>query len=120
MTFDYKKPFTTRDGRKARLLADDLNNSHQLVVAVETPHMKIETIRTYRKDGTSCCAVLEHTLVNIPERKEYFVNVYEKNTPYSSRKLAKYNQGCGAAGVLRIVKSGEKVVEQEYFPNEEE
>lgn len=121
MTFDYKKPFTTADGRKARLLADDLNNSHQLVVAVDRGGAG-EHVRIYRKDGTTyslCAAGVEDTLVNIPEREEFFINVYVAGMieRYSSRQNAKDEQVYGAIGVMRVVMAGKNVVEQEYFPN---
>lgn len=120
MTFDPKKPFTTLDGRKARLLAHDLKNDHPLVVAVENPHMKIETVNTYRKDGTTSYGFDESTLVNIPEREEFFFNVYvtEMVQRHISRQHARNSQAWNAIGVMRVVKAGKKVVEQEYFPNE--
>ena len=120
MTFDYKKPFTTSDGRKARLLADDLNNSHQLVVAIETPHMKIETIRVYMKDGIKSFACSEDTLVNIPERKERWKCVWADflSVQFKTRAEAeKFIKGCkNQIGLLRIVYEDDRIVDQEYFP----
>jgi hypothetical protein len=60
-------------------------------------------------------------LVNVPEREEFFINLYVNAMVerHISRQHAKESQGWGAIGVMRVVKAGSYVVEQEYFPNEE-
>ena len=118
MTFDYKKPFTTRDGRKARLLADNLDNTHPIVVAVTTRHMEIETIKAYKKDGTTGYGFPDDTLVNIPERREFWMKVTLGGvSPILSSKTEaeEYKMGWQTFGFLKLIYEDDKLVDQEYF-----
>jgi len=121
MTFDYKKPFTTADGRKARLLADDLRHKdYPLVVALSVGEGGNEFVHLYRKDGTMFYLGIDATLINIPERKERWKYVFSDfvSSEFETRDEAdKFADGYkNRIGLLRIVYENDRIVEQEYFP----
>lgn len=77
--FDPTKPVQTRDGRKARIVCTDATQSDYPIVALidsvfgEVPY-------AFRKDGTRFpkedLDMTEIDLINIPVKKEGWVNVY--------------------------------------------
>lgn len=76
MTFDPTKPVMTRDGRKARILAADVLGEDPIVAAIELTSDK-EIVREFGPSGRyaeSKESPLD--LVNIPERKERFMNIH--------------------------------------------
>ncbi len=80
MTFDPTKPVQTRDGRKARIIATDRNGSHYPIIAlVSSKNYKEELIVTYLANGSEddCISQSPLDLVNVPEERELWVNVYE-------------------------------------------
>ena len=90
MSFDPTKPVQTRDGRKARALIIDLNNSYPIIAAITEPS-GIEFTCAYFSDGRE----LRHSnsncdLINIPEKTVRFVNTYP-DQGYESLEVAKAN-----------------------------
>jgi hypothetical protein len=77
--FDPTKPFTTRDGRKARLLGELNHPTHPLGVVI-TEANGVENMRPYTRIGT-CSSTLgtsDCDLINTPPPPmELFVNYYE-------------------------------------------
>jgi hypothetical protein len=66
--FDHTKPFQTRDGRKARLLASNLKGDGPLVVAITNGND--EWVQRYPITGrVAICGI---DLINIPERTSVF------------------------------------------------
>lgn len=86
--FDWSKPFQTRDGRKARLLASDLANDHPCVVAIER-FPGSERLEVYTRDGFTFgpASPSERDLVNTdsPTERTVFLVVYPK-APYAGGK----------------------------------
>jgi len=97
---DLTKPVQTRDGRKARVLCTDRkHNISAPVIALLTEENGNEFCRTYRADGQYMPCRSASDLVNLPEKRMIWVNVYVGDylTPHSSKELADM-----AAAVSRI------------------
>jgi hypothetical protein len=77
--FDPTKPFTTRDGRRARLLGEIKNNLYPLCVAVKDRHTDLESVLVFTRTGQ--CLSYQETdadLINTaPPPREIWVNEYE-------------------------------------------
>lgn len=78
MTFDPTKPVQTRDGRKARILGTIKNDDYPIVAAVsDGPYEECEEYSSegfyYRKEEPS-----KFDLVNVPDERELWVNVYDR------------------------------------------
>lgn len=118
MSFDPKKPVRTRDGRAARIICEDAVGEQPIValVRVKTTKGPIEITHNYSENGRYYISdndcVLD--LVNIPERKSYWVNVYYDKTVgstwYSLEDLKKSNTR-HAAGVIELVFEDDNLVE---------
>lgn len=78
-SLDLSKPVQTRDGRKARIIATDLAGNQPLAVAVTDPSGN-EWLSCFSLDGSYYPYNSDHPepedLVNTPERKEMFMNLY--------------------------------------------
>lgn len=76
--FDPTKPVQTRDGRKARIICNGINNPSYNMAAVVAEHDGAENVSIYGAQGEFYVNVREPSdsdLVNIPE--ERWVNLYE-------------------------------------------
>jgi hypothetical protein len=69
---DLSKPIQTRDGRRARILANDLKGTRPLVAAISTSDSSPnEGVYTYLEDGRYLTSDPHHfDLVNVPVKKE--------------------------------------------------
>lgn len=78
--FDYFKPFQTRDGQKATLMADDIVvGIDSTCLAVRIKHNEqLEDVRVYDKSGQFFPTSGDHPmdLINIPETKELWVVIF--------------------------------------------
>jgi len=121
MTFDPTKPVQTRDGRKARIICTDANN-HQPIVALITEQDGHEYTRDYTKDGFyfMCSEQSSSDLINIPERRIMWTNVYTlyADSNYPTREEADKHAGANRIGVLKITyendEKGIRLVDHEY------
>ena len=79
MTFDPTKPVQTRDGRKARIVSDRLSGGAHKFIAIITHENGCENGYTYDEGGYYYCLSnpCGLDLVNVPEKREMWVNVYE-------------------------------------------
>lgn len=74
MKLDLNKPVQTRDGRKARIICTDAKGAHPIIALIEgDPY---EEVYHYLNNGTSSNEATGYNLINIPEEKELWVNVY--------------------------------------------
>jgi hypothetical protein len=66
---DFSKPIQTRDGRKVRVLCQDMNSEDYRVAAVITDGSGYEHLESYTKDGSFRRDGMETglDLVNVPE-----------------------------------------------------
>lgn len=72
------KPICTRDGRKARLIAVDLNNKTYPLAAVIENNGEENEVHNYTSDGLATYGTLNDAdLMIITEKKEGWVNVYK-------------------------------------------
>lgn len=77
--FDPNKPFTTRDGRPARLLAEDLKGSCRTLAVATVGDHGYEVLGSRYPDGCwSLGGLSPYDLVNIPEETREFWNLYER------------------------------------------
>lgn len=73
------KPVITRDGRKARLIAVDLNNKTYPLAAVIENNGEENEVHNYTSDGLATYGTLNDAdLMIITEKKEGWVNVYKE------------------------------------------
>ena len=83
--FDYTKPFQTRSGRKAELLAVINNDETPLVVKITYSNDK-EYILLYRDHGKFNRNPMlddEMDLINIPQKRTFYYNVFNSETALS-------------------------------------
>ncbi len=117
MTFDPTKPVKTRDGRKARIICTDANN-HQPIVALITESNGHEYNRNYTKDGFYFIGIgkSDSDLINIPERRIRWTNVYAYHADgsYLTQELADENAAARRLGVLKLTYEDDQLVDHEY------
>lgn len=85
MTFNSDLPVQTRDGRKARIICDDMDNVSYPIAAIVVGVDGLEVPDGFTQDGHHSYEEMEdgigssHDLINIPEKpKTYWVNIYPK------------------------------------------
>jgi hypothetical protein len=107
MTFDPTKPVQTRDGRKARIIATDLDAEQNIVAIVEGPDGK-EYVETYCPNGHLVKnKVTVSDLINIPEKITRWGNIYK---PYfldaicihDTRSMAEEHKDEDRVGLLEL------------------
>ena len=117
MKFDPTKPVQTCDSRKARIICTDANN-HQPIVALITEQDGHEYTRNYTKDGFYYIGAgrSDSDLINIPERRIMWTNVYTHHTDgsYTTRERADETAGARRIGVLKLTYENDELVDQEY------
>lgn len=93
MTFDPKKPVTTRDGRKARIIATDRkswDNDFPMIALVEDDDT--ENMQTYTSDGKYLMGEpSDEDLINVPESIVRYVNVYRGDNSEKFYSGGEYN-----------------------------
>jgi hypothetical protein len=114
--FDPSKPVQTRDGRPARIICTDRGGVYPIVALVKTPNSGIEIVGAYKMNGSGThCASSRLDLINVPERKSKFVNVYnyDLTVGYESQEAADKSRksGCGHKGQVEIIFEDGKPVE---------
>lgn len=90
MAFDPNKPVQTRDGRKARIICTDRVSDlgYPIVAAVLDQGMPAEELHTYNIYG-ACAHGSSLDLINIPVKREGWVNVYPSISNSSDRVPAR-------------------------------
>lgn len=78
--FDPNKPVQTRDGCKARILCTDRNMPGYPIIALHYAH-GFEHVFSHKADGRlNSSREMKEDLVNVPERKTVYVNMYAGRT----------------------------------------
>lgn len=78
------KPVCTKDGRKARIICFDRNWEYPIVALIECENGE-EMISACDKDGKARIYETQGTdLMMLPEKKEGWVNIYNRNRPRTS------------------------------------
>ena len=85
MGFDPTKPVRTRDGRSARIICRDLSGGRPIVAAITQDGT--EYVTTVQASGRFSGSDNVEDLINIPEKIEGYVNVYQRE-PESDRWAA--------------------------------
>ena len=72
------KPVCTRGGRKARIICFDRKDNTQIVALIERDNHE-EVLQCYFDNGRCCCDVTsDYDLMMLPEKKEGWVNIYNR------------------------------------------
>lgn len=72
------KPVCTRDGRKARIICFDRKDNTPIVALIERDNHE-EVLQCYFDNGRCCCDVTsDYDLMMLPEKKEGWVNIYNR------------------------------------------
>lgn len=77
------KPVCTRDGRKVRIICFDTINKGNYPIIALLEDKGYEAVFYYNKDG-KCNVGTERDLMMLPEKKEGWVNIYNRNRPRTS------------------------------------
>lgn len=113
MTLDLTKPVQTRDGRKARILATDINCEWPIAAVIkmkgDSDH---EIVKSYRIHGRifDCCESFDD-LVNAPERVSRWFNIYPKDAYPRDREEANRIAYRDQIAMIEIVYDGDNVVD---------
>jgi hypothetical protein len=102
--FDYKKPFRTRNGKKAELLADDISGNYCLCVKV-IDEDNYSRIHSYSIDGIYNINNINHDLdlVNIPQKITKWLSIYlEDRHNYYSYLYETKEEADECSGTTRI------------------
>lgn len=83
------KPVCTRDGRKARIICFDRHGEDCPIIAlvVDSKNAECEEVIDYTLDGICNENIINHNkydLMMLPEKKEGWVNIYNRNRPRTS------------------------------------
>lgn len=79
------KPVCTRDGRKARIICFDTINKGNYPIIALLEDKGYEAVFYYNKDG-KCNVGTERDLMMLPEKKEGWINIYNRNTISTSKE----------------------------------
>jgi len=119
MTLDFNKPIQTRDGRSVRIICTDKKGDFPIVVLITNPSGK-EEVCTYTEDGYyyENEAQCDSDLVNAPEQKHMWINIYpdNRNEHYSYETLHEADVMANhydRIGVIHIIIEDKKIVKIE-------
>ena len=76
MKLDLSKPVRTRDGRPARIICTDCRGSEYTLVALVTYNDGAERPRRFTASGAFHNECTSLGLVNVPEKRSMWVNIY--------------------------------------------
>jgi len=105
--FDPTKPVQTRDGRKARIVAQGLKSHYSIIAVITEPdggeHATTHTAEGVYRSGSSVPGL--NDLVNVPEKRRIkgFLNVYDECflgmpiTPVLHLTRQQADQGAGSS-----------------------
>lgn len=79
------KPVCTRDGRKARIICFDTINKGNYPIIALLEDKGYEAVFYYNKDG-KCNVGTERDIMMLPEKKEGWINIYNRNTISTSKE----------------------------------
>ena len=79
---DLSKPVQTRDGREARIYASDGAGEFCLHGAIKEKSKSGFRIRTWKADGRAHSGFSFECLVNVPQKKTGWLNIYEGGRGY--------------------------------------
>lgn len=102
--FDPTKPVQTRDGKEARVYAVHTNQSFAIHGAYYEGSWRIHG---WQMDGKDAFAGNALDLINIPEEREVWVNIYKGKDTYSryayfSREEALTDKGKGCIACVKV------------------
>lgn len=117
---DLNKPVQTRDGRPVRIICTDKKGDYPLVALIPQTNTSNEEVCTYSLDGYYYKneAQCDSDLVNVPEQKHKWINVYSDNyyenysyeTLQEAHAMADYSN---RIGIVHIVIENNKIVKLE-------
>lgn len=111
---DLSKPVQTRDGRPVRILSTDRRGGEYPIVALVSTG-EIENVATFTIDGKcggAICRPHTHDLVNIPERRFLWLNIYANDlgSAHTTKQAANiYNES--ALGQIEIIFENDRPVQ---------
>ena len=97
MKLDLEKPVQTRDGRKARVICTDMKHEKGPIIAIIETSEGFEKVQQYWEGGYYNNNYHDdridsgNDLINIPEEKELWLNVYDENkrVPFATLRVSK-------------------------------
>src|SRR4030067_861315 len=99
---DFTKPVQTREGEKVRIFGTDARDT-DFPVRGEVNNCGIWVQKSWTLEGQSTRAQHESFLVNVPEERFCYLNVYSRNVKsHSSRAEADQFAGSGRISRLKI------------------
>lgn len=113
-TFDPNWPHghVTRDGLRARVIADNIENPHYAIVALVVQENGHQFASFFRNDGLHIAGDRSLDLVNAPPpRQSVWMNVYSTDEYYASRDEAIRGRNSRARGQIEIVFEGGRPVD---------
>lgn len=97
MTFDPTKPVQTRDGREARIICTDAKGDYPIIALVGPD----EILRFYDSGGKSYY-YSENDLINIPEKRVVWFNVYNDKFGHETKEDADTNCSSDRIACVRV------------------
>ncbi len=116
--FDPAKPVRTRDGRAAIIDASDARfTGGKTISARVTEREGYEVVYTYMPNGSlfHCGEVNHSDLINVPEQRHHWYNVYESGSAgaHYTRSKADKSATPGRIAVLHLIFEDRKLVSSE-------
>lgn len=97
MSIDWTRPIQTRDGRKARVLATDLQAAGNQSIAVAIMGRRNnERLYRFKPDGSSCKDPKTGWIINVPTKRSGSVSIYRR---IDGVYIANMNQVIGGMAV---------------------
>ena len=114
--FDPTKPVQTRDGRKVRILCIDRKDDIDPIVGLVDDNGR-ERISSWRENGKyyhNREGIYGYDLVNIPEHKSAWGNVYSYGSPsillYGTKEDATIHKG-NRRGLVEIIYEDDEIID---------
>ena len=119
MSFDPTKPVQTHDGRKARILATNINGQFNTVVVVTEPGGEEYVYRCLANGRFKTTREVPIDLINIPEKITHFLNVYPDDDSIESLNVfshttlsdAMHNRSTACLGILELTIADGKLID---------
>lgn len=87
MSIDWTKPVQTRDGRKVTIYTTECRRPKPVLGVVHWD--EYDEIYNWFTDGTHSCGIeMAIDLVNVPEKHVRYINIYNHDIGFPTRKLA--------------------------------
>lgn len=108
--FDVTKPVQTRDGRKARIICTDHTGDTPIITLV-TNSQDVELVYYHNLDGICLYNSSRLNLINIPERRSIFRNIYREGSTGNEHLSLESAQRIGKKDTLEFIYEDDVLVD---------